>query len=495
MLQKTSVYAELILIWSDDGISKSMLYDDFDAVVSGIAPMAQYAKQTRRGAYVQLDDTLAVKGVALFSIGFDRAGYPADGWNIPLSHLVEIAALGPDLGKGPIRLACRSQCPVSWHAARMWDPVMDAANNTFSAIQAVIPETCARLGIRRAKTSMPPPPAPSAMDIGAITETGIPVLTTVALQQAASSFIPVITEQTSVLEQKIQDLTLQLQTLITEKNETLGMQAYIHQQQLDILETQNQKLVEQQKTLKTQYDAQQERLEALHSQIISQTSIEEGLRHELAIHQKQLQELQAALGVAGEQQQQIASLLEAKEQEYQARISRMNAEHLLSLDRRLEEEAIRYMLTVKSLNAEIHERDDQLHEYEHMIEQIKHEFAERQEASADSFLRQLEGIGMNFVAFHPGVGNLSVPVNDLVTYIHNPTAYVAAKCLVSETHYKQWLRHYENPRCTMEIGDGQCCNSRLIRTDSPSKFVSGQSDHCARHQVMDAAIVNVLKFH
>ena len=57
--------------------------------------------------------------------------------------------------------------------------------------------------------------------------------------------------------------------------------------------------------------------------------------------------------VAGEQKQQIANLLANKDQEYQTRISRLKTEHLLSLDQRLEEEASRYLLSLKSLNAEI----------------------------------------------------------------------------------------------------------------------------------------------
>ncbi len=480
MFQTSSVYAELVLLWTDDRITRTMLYDDFDAVVSGLAPLSQYAKQTKRGAYVQLDDSLAVKGVALFSVRFDNIGYPADGWNVPLSHLVELAGLGPDLGKGPIRLACRSQCPVSWHATRMWDPeMMRPEDNTFVQIQDTITEACVRLGVRRVKTHN-------------ITETGIPVLTAVVLQQAMVS--PMMAEQTSALEQKIQDLTLQVQALNREKEETLNMQSYVHQQQIDIFQTQNMKLVEQKKTLKVQYDAQKERLEAFQSQIVSLAGIEDGLRQEREIHQKQLHELHIALSAAGEQQQQIASLLEAKEQEYQARMSRLQAEHLLSLDKRLEEEASRYLLSVKSLNAEIAEREESIKEYEQQLETLKLEFVQQQEAGADTFLRQLQSLGMNFVAFHPGVGNLSVPVNELVTYIQNPTAYVAAKCLVSEAHYKAWLAHYDNPRCQADIGDGQCCNSRLIRTDSPSKFTAGQSDHCARHQMADIAIMNVLKF-
>ncbi|PTQ89494.1 hypothetical protein [Agitococcus lubricus] len=489
MLQKTSMYAELILFWSaENGITKAMLYDDFDAVVAGIAPMSQYARSHKRGAYVQLDEALAIKGVALFNISFDKTGYPVDGWNIPLSHLVEIAALGPDLGKGPIRLACRSQCPVSWHATKMWDPLMEEGDNTFIQIQRYIPDTCSRLGIKKSKAYAEEEKQSSFT----ITETGIPILTTTAL--AEGQFFPIMTDQTSLLEQKIQDLSLQLQTLTTEKNETITLQSYVHQQQLDILQTQNMKLVEQQKALNQQLQAQQERLEALHNQIISLTGIEESLRQERDVNQKQIYELHIALSAAGQEQQHFASVLDAKEQEYQARINRLQAEHLLTLDKRLEEEVSRYLLKMKSLYAELHDYEAQIKEYEQHIEALGLAQAQQQEAGADSFLRRLESIGMSFVAFHPGVGNLSVPVNDLAAYTQDPTAYVAEKCLVSVGHYKAWLKHYENPRCMMDIGDGQCCNSRLIRTDSPSKFVAGQSDRCARHQLMDAAIMNVLKF-
>ena len=94
----------------------------------------------------------------------------------------------------------------------------------------------------------------------------------------------------------------------------------------------------------------------------------------------------------------------------------------------------------------------------------------------------------------PGAGHVSVPVAELAGYASNPMAYVAAKCLVSEDQYRAWLAHYENPRCTAAIGDNKCCEARLIRTDSPTKFVSGQSDRCARHQAADSAIDNVLRF-
>ena len=46
----SSTHAELILLWNDNDINKSMLYDDFDAVVGGVAPMPLYAKQKKMGA-------------------------------------------------------------------------------------------------------------------------------------------------------------------------------------------------------------------------------------------------------------------------------------------------------------------------------------------------------------------------------------------------------------------------------------------------------------
>ena len=488
----SSIHAELVSFWSEDQeIEKTMLYDDFDAVVTGMAPLAQYAKQKKYAAYVQIDDSLGIKGIVLFTIQFDKSGYPENGWNIPLDSLLEVAGFGPDLGKGPIRLSCRSQCAISWHAPRLWNPVMDSADNTFVQLQKALPDACSRLGIRPSKVAAVAAAARKNPSTSlSFTATGIPVLTDAALQAASYNQSQKLQE----LEQKIQDLTLRLQATVAEKEEQINLQSYVHQQQLDILQTQNMKLVEQNKNLKNQQSTQQERLDALNSQVSSLSGIEDSLRQERAIHQKQLQELQLALSAAGEQKNEIATLLTNKDEEYQTRISRLKQEHLLSLDKRLEEEASRYLLSLKSLNAEIDELKETITQLEQQLEQEKQTHNQEQEASADNFLVKLESLGMNFVVYHAGVGNLSVPVVDLVIYLQNPTAYVAQKCLVTETHYRQWLQHYESPRCTAPIGEGQCCNARLIRTDSPSRFVVGQSDRCARHQGADTAIINVLKF-
>ena len=124
------------------------------------------------------------------------------------------------------------------------------------------------------------------------------------------------------LQQQISDLQLKLQTLTTQKDETINEQAYVHQQQLDILQTQNQKLVDQQRTQKTQLQAQTERLESLMGQVQSLQGIEHQLKEERQSHERKLQELQQALSRAGEAQHQIAILTEAKEQEFNTRLAR-----------------------------------------------------------------------------------------------------------------------------------------------------------------------------
>ena len=480
MLQSTAVFQELLMFWDGDDIAKSMLYEDFDVTLSGMVPMAQYAREEKRGAYLQIDDSLTVKGCALFTIRFDRQGFAEAGWNIPLHHLVEVAGLGPDMGRGPIRLACRSQCPVSWHAPRMWDPVLRDDFNTFEQIRAALPGACQRFGIVARRP--------------AYTETNIPIL-------SAADLVPVLPEPVSApsvaaeaFQQQISDLQLKIQTLTTEKEQTVNEQAYVHQQHLDILQTQNLKLVEQQRSLKTQLDAQLERMESLQGQLSGLAGIDSLLKREREEHERKLLELQDALSKAGEARQQVAVLLEAKEQEFNSRLLRRETELMLAMDRRLDDEANRHLLAVKSLQAEIAGRDELIASLERTMEEQRVEQARIAESSADEYLRELQGMGMTFVVYHPGVGNLSVPVDDLAVYTRNPPAYVAKKCLVSEEHYREWIRHFENPRCLADIGDGKCCQARLIRIDSPAKFVSGQSDRCARHQGADTAILNVLKF-
>ncbi|MNZ39793.1 hypothetical protein D3C78_572920 [compost metagenome] len=100
----------------------------------------------------------------------------------------------------------------------------------------------------------------------------------------------------------------------------------------------------------------------------------------------------------------------------------------------------------------------------------------------EQILERLAGQGVVFVAYHPGAGHLTIPLQDMGAYQRNPQAYAAAKCFVSEAQYGQWLAHYQQPSCIAQLPSGNRCSMPIDRVDSPSRFVSGESDCCARHR-------------
>lgn len=509
---------ELVLFWDGESIDKAMMYSDFQATLDGYVGINAYAGDDKHAAYVQLDDGLNVRGCVLFSIGFDSAGFPERSWNLPLRHMVEIAGRGPDMGAGPINLVCRSQCSISWHAPRLWDPVMQpAALNTFSQIAAEVTQACARFGMKplrpapmtsmaaMAAVAMPQAFATAGdVDIPVLTESAppepvpAPAVDGAALAAAQQQLQAHEQQQRqwqqerAALLEKLTAQQLHINTLETDKNETVARLGFMHQQQLDILNAQNTKLLSQQKALREQDAVLREQVENLQQQLGNARNLEENLAEERRLHEEQLTALMHSK--LGQETQKFEQLMQQKEQEFAAREARLKSVHQLALEKRMGEEASRFQLQIDSLRAEINYRDDTIGGLSRELAEVKVGQAQREEGAADEFLHRLEGLGMNFVVFHPGAGHVSVPVPELARYVSNPIAFVADKCHVSEDQYRNWLAHYENPRCSASIGDNKCCDARLIRTDSPTKFVAGQSDRCARHQAADSAIDNVLRF-
>ena len=118
-------------------------------------------------------------------------------------------------------------------------------------------------------------------------------------------------------------------------------------------------------------------------------------------------------------------------------------------------------------------------------EEVRRLTAERDELAArkdDRILEQLARQGVQFMAYHPGAGHLTIALQDMVRYQANPQAYAAAKCSVSEEQYRQWLEHYQQPACVGRLPSGERCAIPLDKIDTPSRFVIGQSNCCSRHR-------------
>lgn len=482
--------SELVLFWESESIDKAMMYSDFQATLDGYVGIAGYAGEEQRAAYVQLDDNLRVRSCVLFTIGFDAAGFPERSWNLPLRHMAEIAGRGPDMGGGPINLVCRSQCSISWHAPKLWDPVMQpAALNTFMQIAREVEKACERFSMRPIRPAVTAPVPQHDADFPVLTDAAaVPVPVPVPAPGPAPAKWEQEREQ---LLERLTEQKLHINTLETDKNETIARLGFLHQQQADILEAQNAKLLSQHKATKAQNEAQREQIEALRQQVSSIHGLEDNLAEERRLHEEQLAAIMHSK--VGEETQKFEVLLKQKDREFASREQRLKAEHQLSLEQRLGEEASRLRMQMDSLRAEINYRDDTIKSLSQELVELKSSVTRIEQGAADEFLRRLESLGMSFVVFHAGAGHVSVPVPELAVYVGNPVAYVAAKCHVSEEQYARWVAHYENSRCNAPLGD-KCCDARLIRTDSPTKFIAGQSDRCARHQTSDAAIDNVLRF-
>ena len=159
----TRASVEAVFCFDENGICKEMMYTEFEAILDGVVGLNEFAGDTIKSAFVVINGALQVESCVLFTIDFDRQGFASKSWNLPLRHLAETAGAGPNLGAGPIRLSCKSQCSVAWHHADMWDPDMTPANNTFIRIRdtAKVNKLCIP------KSSNAPGPAPQSMISGA----------------------------------------------------------------------------------------------------------------------------------------------------------------------------------------------------------------------------------------------------------------------------------------------------------------------------------------
>ncbi len=138
-MQNKAQMVEAVLFFSErGGVCKQMLFPEFEALLDGVVNMPEFADQQVRIAYVVINPRLLIKAAVFFYLDFDEKGAPDRGWNIPLQHLSERAGRGPDLGAGPIRLACRSQCPVSWHQMHLWDPNLAPGQNDLILLRDAV---------------------------------------------------------------------------------------------------------------------------------------------------------------------------------------------------------------------------------------------------------------------------------------------------------------------------------------------------------------------
>lgn len=131
---------EVVLLFDSAGskIDLEMRLGQFNALLGQKATLSSHAAATVKAAYAQVGAGLSVQAVVFFLFKVNEQGYVDPAFNLPLDYMAQHAGEGPDLGRGIIKMACRSQCPVPWHAINMWEPDGEAKAHPAVLVQKAV---------------------------------------------------------------------------------------------------------------------------------------------------------------------------------------------------------------------------------------------------------------------------------------------------------------------------------------------------------------------
>lgn len=136
---------EAVMFFSEQGIAREMLYPEFEALLDGLVTAVDFADETVEAVFLQINHRLRVRSAVFFTIDFDLDGNINRLWNMPLRNIAEKAGRGPDMGGGPIRLACLGFCNIKAYQPNLWKPGQRAGKADLAWIKQAVTDNA--LGI------------------------------------------------------------------------------------------------------------------------------------------------------------------------------------------------------------------------------------------------------------------------------------------------------------------------------------------------------------
>jgi hypothetical protein len=440
-----------VFFCEDRKITREMFYAEFEAFLDSVVPFPEYAGREIKAIYVQVSPQLKVLAAVYFLVGFDGAGNADRRWNLPLQQLADQAEVGPNLGAGLIRLACRSQCPVSWYAQSLWDPDMVSEPNDFALLCDIVKQN--RLGFRKVEAEdiedAAAPPILSTLPFSGIEASESDKL----LAESLVQFLRRKLQEEEVAERGATTKNHRL-LLTTQKNQFEDEINLLEEQHSEEVRQMQQKFHESQQVIEEQ-KRQNKKL---------QRSLKEQL--EALAKTKQLFEQKLA-----EKQEVGASELDTLKQDFANELKRATE----NLTHSFNETLAAKNLEILSCNEEKKDRDAE-------IARLNAERIKLISQGGEQFLQRLAENKVSFVAYHQGSGHINIGIDEIGEYLANPMAYVAHYCKVPESVYRLWLKHHENPVCEVySETKGATCGKHLKPVLNPSQFVVGRSDRCPLH--------------
>lgn len=427
-----------VFILQNGAIVRQTRYSEFEALLDQVGTLPELSGNCAKAVYVEIDSQLAIAAAVFFQLSVDARGYADPEWNIPLSLLASQALPGPDLGAGPIRLATRSRCTVSWHQDQLWDPPL-ASDGPFQELCQAVRDN--RLGL---STAQP--------------ESSIPTLSEQHLQNTPGKPTGVNAEERARVARRLWASRAKYRQLQAQQQQEMVQVHKRHRMQVQQLEGSTadllRKITEEQHIsaqLKQSLDAQAGHFGKMRQLISSQISkIEDGER------------LGEQLG-----------------DEFNVKLDAATAELQEALERK---------------DVELFYRDGEIKCLGQTIAELQQQKAElEQRLAGGEFLGQMSAAGIRYVAQQPGAGEFQVPIEDIPTYLESPEDYAARYCYVDLELYRSWLAHHDRPVCSFQGDDSRVCAMPVHRIASPATFEPGEHDRCSQHKSSNMTLHQVIR--
>lgn len=472
MLSDKFKSGELIIFFDGDQIIQEMTYSEFEAVLDNYASIAEFSGCSVDGAYVSVDTRLNVKGIVLFSVDFNAEGFASTSWNVPLCQLLNRASRNPaSMSKAGYPIVCKRTCDDARYQNFLWNPRKTANGDTFTMIHEAVRRNSVDLPCEAQASDLP---------------SEAPLLNNGTPQMQQGMYVNVSGMSDGISDRSDGLTESQLAVLENENRRKIAALTQHQSAQLKALEAQyNHALAQLNQGFETQLGSLHQRIANL-EQERAQLQVEHKAltaRHSEATHKVTQLEITTVDKLAA-LQRKAQQQLDAQQEEFETRlIEEKQAVREVCEERRIEQ--------VSALENELETNISHWEYLEETVKTLRQELCDLRRdklrlcnQGGDKFLERLTESGISFIAFHPGAGHISVPLDDMTEYVENPQAYAAQHCLVEEQDYKTWLAHYNEPRCTASTAAG-VCGCSITRCDNPKVFVPGKHDRCDQHQQVD----------
>lgn len=451
---------EAVVFFREGSIVKEMYLSEFEAVLDEVVGINDFAGDEVHAVFLQVNSQLKITAAVFFLISFDARGRVSGSWNIPLRHLMDYASLGPDLGGGPIKVACYSACPEDWYKNQLWDPDM-TEGKTFRQLSAAIERN--RLGIL-SERSAPVHQLVAAQFFdgyaGSSPDQASPAPTPVSPPQPASA-PPLQTQAKPAGPVFNRRYRQKRKALIARYRLAMATQAQELRRRRESLELRQQEQLQQRDT---QILALQTELEALRQQ---------DKNTEMLLHRarKQIEDTS----------REMESALSKGSGEHSAQISALRDQYARERDELLAEQKLKYEGLIQRREEELFARATEIVEIRAQLSEVKKQNHELMLSSGDNVVDEMAKKGIVFVAYHPGIEHLLIARDDMPEYLADPVAFAAQRCEVSVEHYKEWLAHYRLPICRA-LEEGHYCGRPVDKVLRPRLFRAGEGDRCTAHR-------------